>query len=318
MVPAARVLIVLGQDDAVAADLVDGADMRAVRTDHFHMLGDAAHMLALGLALLPPAAELLLELRLMLAAIFVIVAVELVDPLLAPLAVMPVVQVASARRTFEAAFIAGAITVARPIVGRSADRRRDRMRRVRAGAADVDPVEPLAVVGAAEAAGAGRIAAGIVAPAVGRGTAGGAVAAGRVGIGGEAAAAFPAALVAEPAGVVIAAIAVIAAAGGALALPAALVGLAPARRVVVAEPGPDFIAGAVEETAIVVVAAAGFEPAVIPLAARSALTPSVVAGAVVIAAICHGKLSFRGYRRAAGVAARLFQETTTKAFRSGH
>src|SRR5690348_4690350 len=40
-------IIILGEDDAVAADLVYGADLLAVRADDIHMLGDPAERLPL-------------------------------------------------------------------------------------------------------------------------------------------------------------------------------------------------------------------------------------------------------------------------------
>src|SRR5687767_166955 len=85
----------LGEDDPVAAHLVDLADRGAVGADHLHMLGHLAEHLALALALLPPAAELLLELGLMLAPIFVIVAVEILDLPPAPFRIMRIVDVAA-------------------------------------------------------------------------------------------------------------------------------------------------------------------------------------------------------------------------------
>ena len=47
MMDAAAVGIALGQDQAVAGDAVDGADMLAVAADDFHMLADLAEQLAL-------------------------------------------------------------------------------------------------------------------------------------------------------------------------------------------------------------------------------------------------------------------------------
>ena len=91
MMPAV-LAVALGQDDAVAADAVDRADMLLVGSDHGHMLADVAEQLALALAGRPPVREFTLEPALVLAAIFVIVAVERVDLPPAPLAVMRVVQ----------------------------------------------------------------------------------------------------------------------------------------------------------------------------------------------------------------------------------
>ena len=66
----------LGEDDAVASDLVDGADMFVVATDHFHVLTDMAKQAALAVPLLTPAGEVIFEARLVLAAVIVIITVE--------------------------------------------------------------------------------------------------------------------------------------------------------------------------------------------------------------------------------------------------
>ena len=75
MVAAAGIRVVLGQQDAVALDLVDGADMLAVRPDDLHMLVDLAAGRA-GPGGRCATSELVLEPRAVLLAIFVIVAVE--------------------------------------------------------------------------------------------------------------------------------------------------------------------------------------------------------------------------------------------------
>ncbi len=92
MPPAGR-LVILCEDDPVALDRIHGADLLAVGPEHHHMFGHPAHMLALGLALLSPAAELLLEFRLMFASIFVIVAVELLDLPVAPFGIVAVMMI---------------------------------------------------------------------------------------------------------------------------------------------------------------------------------------------------------------------------------
>ena len=85
------------------AALVDGADMLVVLADDFHMLADLAEQAALLLPLLAPAAEVVFELRLMLAAIVVIVAVEIADVAVAPAAVMRVeVAIVDSARAGEA------------------------------------------------------------------------------------------------------------------------------------------------------------------------------------------------------------------------
>src|SRR4029077_20557751 len=80
----------LGQDDAVAGDLVDGADMFVVAADNFHMFADGAEQAALLLPLFAPAAELAFEARLVLAAVVVIVAVKLAKVSVAPAAIVRV------------------------------------------------------------------------------------------------------------------------------------------------------------------------------------------------------------------------------------
>src|SRR5438874_3864630 len=77
MIRVAAFRIGLGKDDPVTSDPVDGSDMLIVRTDDLHMLTDLAEQLPLQLPALAPAAEVAFELHLMLAAIIVIVAVEL-------------------------------------------------------------------------------------------------------------------------------------------------------------------------------------------------------------------------------------------------
>src|ERR1700754_4950310 len=87
VVMATRVAIGFGQQDAVAAHMVDGADMLAIRTEHLLMLLRGPQRIALALASLAPGREFALEARLVLAAIFVIIAVERADLLVAPVAI---------------------------------------------------------------------------------------------------------------------------------------------------------------------------------------------------------------------------------------
>src|SRR6185503_2676434 len=111
MMRSAAFRIRLGQDDPVPGDLVDGADMLAVASDHGHMLADLTEKPALVLPLLAPASEVVLELRLMLAAEVVIVAVELAHVAVAPARIMRVEVAILPGRTGEAG---AAIIVARP------------------------------------------------------------------------------------------------------------------------------------------------------------------------------------------------------------
>src|SRR5574338_738374 len=76
MMNAAALRVRLGEDQPVAGGAVDGPDMLAVVADHFHMLADLAEDAALLLPALAPPAELAFEPSLVLAPIFVIVAVE--------------------------------------------------------------------------------------------------------------------------------------------------------------------------------------------------------------------------------------------------
>src|SRR3546814_18029072 len=81
MMDAARLLVVLGQDDAVAAQLVDRADMFAVAADDFHMLAHLLARLTLLAAPRAPTAALIVDAFAVFALIFGIVAVQFVDPL---------------------------------------------------------------------------------------------------------------------------------------------------------------------------------------------------------------------------------------------
>ncbi len=98
MVHAARILIGLRQDDAVAAQLVDGADMLAVAADHFHMFTDLLNRLPLFGAARAPGAEFIVEAVTMLPLIFGIVAVQFLDPLLAPGIIVGVMMLAIVMR----------------------------------------------------------------------------------------------------------------------------------------------------------------------------------------------------------------------------
>src|SRR3569833_1872688 len=84
MVMPGGILIVLGQADLIAADMIDGADMQAVRLDHLLMILHLAQQNTLALALFAPRAEFAVEPVLMLAAIFVIVAIEVAHLAIAP------------------------------------------------------------------------------------------------------------------------------------------------------------------------------------------------------------------------------------------
>ena len=96
MVPPAGILIVLGQNDPVAAYLVDGADMLAVGTDHLGMFADRVQQVALALALGAERGELVVVLGLVLLAIFVIIAIELLQLLVALLVIVLVPAIAAA------------------------------------------------------------------------------------------------------------------------------------------------------------------------------------------------------------------------------
>lgn len=91
-------LAALRQDNAIALNLVDLSERLTVAADDVHMLAHLADQLPLGLTLSPPAGEVVVELRLMLAAIFVIVAVELVDLALPPFLVVRVAEMPASRR----------------------------------------------------------------------------------------------------------------------------------------------------------------------------------------------------------------------------
>jgi hypothetical protein len=73
--------------------------MLAVVADDIHMLAHLAQHLALLLPGLAPAAEIILELRLTFAMIFVIVAVEFLELTLAPLIIVWVVVLRAVARS---------------------------------------------------------------------------------------------------------------------------------------------------------------------------------------------------------------------------
>src|SRR6185503_7695234 len=96
VVATAGIGIALGQHDAIAAHLVDGADMRPVGADHLHLRRHPAKRAALSLAFVAPGAEFLLEPGAILAAIFVIVAVERGDLAAAPAVIIVVAAIVEA------------------------------------------------------------------------------------------------------------------------------------------------------------------------------------------------------------------------------
>src|SRR3546814_9204018 len=89
----AGILVILGQLDAVAAHLVDLADMTAVGTDDFHICTRLGQMLPLGGALLPPAAEVAFETALALTAIIAIITVQRSYTAVPPLVIVAVAHI---------------------------------------------------------------------------------------------------------------------------------------------------------------------------------------------------------------------------------
>ena len=94
MMATARIGIALRQQDAIAAHLVDSADMRPIRSDDVHVLLDLAELIALALTARTPCREFILELRPVLAAIFVVIAIERGNLTAAPNMVVAVAVVA--------------------------------------------------------------------------------------------------------------------------------------------------------------------------------------------------------------------------------
>src|SRR5690349_21840308 len=90
----ANFAVAFGQHDAIATDAVDLADVLLVRSYDVHMFAHLAEHLALALTRVPPRRKVAVELRLILPAIIVIIAVEFVDLTTAPFAVVGI-----ARRT---------------------------------------------------------------------------------------------------------------------------------------------------------------------------------------------------------------------------
>src|SRR5437870_9518061 len=113
MMMPARGRIGLGQDNPIAAHLIDGAEVGAIRSNHLHMLIDPAQRLALIAALCAPAAEFLFKRRLMLATVFVIIAVERVDLAAAPLMIIGVGTAAHAAARFIGGIVARVAPIAR-------------------------------------------------------------------------------------------------------------------------------------------------------------------------------------------------------------
>ena len=124
MVHTTRVLIVFRQNDAVAAQLVDGADMLAVAAYDIHMLAHLLDRASLLAATRAPAAEFIVEALAMLLLIFRIVAVQLVYALLTPSIIVGVMMFAiimvGAKGADPIAMIFAAIAAAFAGVGRVA------------------------------------------------------------------------------------------------------------------------------------------------------------------------------------------------------
>ena len=135
---ASIVAVALGEDDAVASNMVDGADLFLVRSNHAHMFTDLAEQLPLSLTLAAPVAEVAFEAVLVLAAIVVIVAIELVELALPPFAIVRVVDPADCRGR-------AARALRRPAVLRPAVRR----------TAPIEPVVAAEAASAEETAGVG-------------------------------------------------------------------------------------------------------------------------------------------------------------------
>src|SRR5206468_3021418 len=172
-------------------------------------------------------------LRLMLAAIFVIVAVEILDLAPPPFRIMRIVKAGAALLAKDrgVARAAARAVALRSVVAAEAarERRGHRVGAVGAGRARIDPIEPTAALIVAALAGPLAVPAPalLVAPA-----------------GAEAAAAErsgPAIVIAPPAHPL-------------LLLPAPLVRLAPPLGLVVAEPGADLVARPIDEAAVVTAA----------------------------------------------------------------
>src|SRR4051812_42928853 len=88
MVNATAFRVRLGEDDPIPGDAVDRADVLVIAADDFHMLADLAEQAALLCPAFAPAGEIVLEPRLVFAAIVVVVAVELVEMAPAKLMIM--------------------------------------------------------------------------------------------------------------------------------------------------------------------------------------------------------------------------------------
>src|SRR5438128_5351114 len=103
MMNAAALRIGFGEDDPIPGDAVDGPDMLVIVADDLHMLADLSQQTALLLPPLAPAAEVTLEPRLVLPAVFIIVAVQIAHVPLSPAMVVRVIFAAAIGRSGEAA-----------------------------------------------------------------------------------------------------------------------------------------------------------------------------------------------------------------------
>src|SRR6185437_6615070 len=142
MMDAAAVRIGLGQNDPVARHLVDGPDVLVVAAGDFHMLADSSEQVALTQPALAPGAEVVFEVQLMLAPIFVIILVEIAHVAVAPASVVRI-EVALAPAGIARTRIAGpAILVLAP--------RRLRPVIARTGGALVAPIVVAAIAAGSE------------------------------------------------------------------------------------------------------------------------------------------------------------------------
>jgi hypothetical protein len=84
VVTTARILVGPGQLNTIVPDMIDRADVLAIRTDDFMMLLHLTKLFALAFTTLAPAAEFAVEAMLVLSPVVVIITIECFHLAIAP------------------------------------------------------------------------------------------------------------------------------------------------------------------------------------------------------------------------------------------
>ena len=69
MMVTAGILVSLGQDDPLIANLVDSSDMLSIRTNHLLMFASVIQRIALSIARISPSSEILFEFQLVFSTV---------------------------------------------------------------------------------------------------------------------------------------------------------------------------------------------------------------------------------------------------------